>query len=278
MAKEVLIFNPFAGAAGDMILGALIDLGVPLEYLKKELKKVNFSGYEIIESNVTRRSLAAKRIEVKLDKQIQSTTPPSGHPSLKSRGNVHSHSKESYTHDHHIHEGYRTWKEIRLKIKGSRLRISVKTRVLKAFELLAKAEGEAHGVPVEEVHFHEVGATDSLVDMIGTCIAVDYLKPDKIVSTPVSIGSGGFVVCSHGKMPVPVPATLAVLRGIPVRPQPVEMELCTPTGAALLASLSDSFQEMPKDIKIIRTGTGAGAREGAGELPGIFRAILAEEI
>jgi len=246
-----------------MILGALIDCGIPLQHVIGELEKINFSGYKIAESMTTRKSLSARRIEITLKEP-------------KNKVSVHSHKNHSYKSDHHTHEGFRTWKEVRELLKDSRLPDSTKEKSLRAFELLAEAEAKAHGVARADVHFHEVGATDSLVDMIGTCIAVDFLQPDKIISTPVAVGSGGFVDCSHGRMPVPTPATLNILSGKPIRPQPVEMELCTPTGAALLVGLAESFEDLPKDIRILKTGLGAGSREGAGDLPGVFRAILAE--
>lgn len=228
-----------------MNLGVMIDLGVAENFLLRELRKLNIGEYEIKITRDKRKGITGTRVEVITNDEI----PGEGHAS-----------------------GERTYKDIVQIIKTSNLSEKVKDVSLNIFGRLAEAEGKIHGHKADDVHFHEVGAVDSIVDIVGAAICLDYLKPDRIVSSPVELG-GGFVRCAHGILPVPAPATTEILRGIPVKSGAVPFESTTPTGAAILAATVDAFTEelsfTPQNI-----GYGIGHRDT--EIPNVLRAYLGE--
>ncbi len=260
---KILYYDCFAGISGDMNLCALIDLGVDEEYLKTELAKLKLEGYELNIKKDIRKGISGTRVEVKLMHEHNHT-----HNHHKNQGN-HAHAVESHHHGQHTH---RTFRDIKKIIDNSGLSAEVKSLSKKIFEKLAHAEAKIHEVGVDDVHFHEVGAVDSIVDIIGAAICIDALKPDLIMSSPVELGSG-FVQCAHGTYPVPAPATAEILQQIPVSKGNVAFEATTPTGAAIIATCVTRFSNS-YDFRLIKTGYGIGSRDG--DIPNVLRVILAE--
>ncbi|HUN55237.1 MAG TPA: nickel pincer cofactor biosynthesis protein LarC [Smithella sp.] len=238
---KILYYDCFSGISGDMNLGAMVDLGVPLDYLTGELKKIDIGSYEIIMQPDKRKGIAGTRIKVAIPQDIPS-------------------------HQH------RTFHDISGLIQKSSVSENVKTISLKIFEKLARAEAHVHNHAIEDVRFHEVGAVDSIVDIVGAAICFDYFKADRIISSPVQVG-GGFVKCAHGTLPVPAPATAEILKGIPVKSGLVPFETATPTGAAILAAMADTFTE---NIKIIAGKIGYGIGQRDTEVPNILRVYLGD--
>jgi uncharacterized protein (TIGR00299 family) protein len=237
----LLYLDLFSGISGDMTLGALIDLGVPVAWLEQQLKPV-LSGFSLRSEIVFRHHLRAVNLFV----EVQDTAAA------------------------------RTYTDIRAIICQSDLPEPVKKNSLAAFERIARAESTIHGKPIETVHFHEIGGIDSLVDIIGSFLGVEYLGVKSVVASKVPLGSG-FVDCAHGRIPVPVPATLAILEGIPVTGSDATTEIVTPTGAAIVATLAESFGPLP-ELKIARIGYGAGKRETHSRLPNLVRMVLGEAL
>lgn len=237
---KILYYDCFSGISGDMNLGAMIDLGVPPSHLLAELKKLDVPSCEISVQRDQRRGITGTRVEVVL--------PGDADP------------------DH------RSYKHIVTLIEKSGLSGSVKEISVKIFEKLARAEAKVHGCNIEDVHFHEIGAVDSLVDIVGAALCLEYLKADRVLSSPVQVG-GGFVKCLHGVLPVPAPATAEVLTGIPVKSGGVPFETTTPTGAAILAVTVDRFTETVNFIPE-KIGYGIGQRDT--DVPNVLRVFLGE--
>ena len=237
---NILYFDCFAGISGDMTLGARIDLGVPLQYLVEELGCLKVAGYGLRAPRVQRSGITARQAQVKV------------------RG-----------HEHH----HRTFKDIEKIIAASRLNPRVKERSITVFRLIAEAEARVHNEKIDAVHFHEVGAIDSIVDIAGCMIGFEYLAIERFAASAVPTG-GGFVQCRHGLLPVPAPATVLLLKGVPVYDPGIQAELVTPTGAAILAGLCESFGPLPP-MTVRKTGYGAGSRELSG-IPNMLRLILGD--
>ncbi len=228
----------FSGISGDMALGAMVDLGVPVDYLKEHLSGM-LDGFDLKAEKVLNHHLSATDIEVAVDD--------------------HSSVSRNYT-------------DIREMIEKAVLPEKVKQNSLTAFEKIGMAESGIHGKNIETIHFHEVGGIDSIVDIVGTFLAVDYLGITKVFASSIPLGSGT-VKCSHGTIPVPVPATLSILKGIPVRSSDAQTEIVTPTGAAIITTLAESFGPMP-DMIIDKTGYGSGKRDTGSSLPNLLRVCL----
>ncbi|MEN6487464.1 MAG: nickel pincer cofactor biosynthesis protein LarC [Smithella sp.] len=243
---KILYYDCFAGISGDMNLGAMIDLGVAPDYLLGELKKLDIGEYDVKITRDKRKGITGTRVEV-----VENSGVSAGH-------------------GHHC--GERTFKDIVNIISKSALSSKVKSISLNIFERIAGAEGKIHGCKTDDVHFHEVGAVDSIVDIVGAAVCLAYLQPERIVSSPVELG-GGFVRCNHGILPVPAPATVEILQGIPVKSGAVPFETTTPTGAAILAATVDAFTEKlcftPQKI-----GYGIGHRDT--DIPNVLRVYLGD--
>ena len=248
----ILYYDCFAGISGDMHLGALLDLGVEEKWLKNELAKLPLEGYELVIQKDIRKGISGTRVDV--------LTGSGAHHDHEGHHHKHAHKKEG-------HDAHRTYGEIKQLIGDSSLRDDIKQLSIKIFEKVAVAEAKIHNKAVDDVHFHEVGAVDSIVDIVGAAICIRALAPDKIMASTVELG-GGSVVCAHGIYPVPAPATAEILTGIPVRKGTVDFEATTPTGAAILASCVDQFTDA-FTLKINRTGYGIGHKDG--ELPNVLR-------
>ena len=256
---KTLYLDLFSGIAGDMFIGALIDLGVDEHKLESELRKLKLDGYHLHVSRQERQGIAGVKFDVHL-----------------ADAHDHDHSRRHHHHNHehrHGHNDSRDFAEIKKLIVRSKLSPWVKKKSVAAFWRVAEAEGKIHGVPPGKVHFHEVGAIDSIVDIVGACVALEVLKKPHVLASPIVEGTG-WVNCAHGRFPVPAPATLAILgaRGIGVTQCEEPHELVTPTGAALLAEFVESFEPM-SGLVAERIGFGLGTRENKTR-PNALRAVL----
>ena len=245
---KLIYLDCFAGISGDMFLGALLDLGVSEDALRAELSKLQLPGYQISSRRVVKQNISATKFDVIT---LEDSTPHRGVATT-----------------HHQHRGYA---EIIAMIEKSGLSEAVRERAERVFRRIGEAEAKIHGIPLEKVHFHEIGAVDSIVDVVGACIAVEALGVDEIQASPPRLGSG-FVETAHGRFPVPAPATLELLKGIPVQSSSDPVELVTPTGAALLAEFCTKFGPMPA-MSIEKIGYGAGSRD-LEKAPNVLRAVL----
>ncbi len=235
---KIAYFDCSAGISGDMILGALTDLGMDLKKCESELKKLNLPQVELKSNPVLKNSISALKVDV-------------------SPQNEHAH---------------RTYKDIVAVLKNSSLGKDIIDRSIKIFHKLALAEAKIHSKNVEEIHFHEIGAVDSIADIVGAVIGLNELKIEKIFCSKIHVGSG-FVKCQHGEIPLPAPATLEILKDIPLYSKGINSELTTPTGAAIIATVAESFGNMP-EMTLQKIGYGAGSRDL--EIPNILRVWLGE--
>lgn len=254
-----LYFDCFAGISGNMILGTLVDLGVPIDFLQQELNKLNISGYKLHIERVIKAGIQATYLDVQVDNY-------DGHDH-----HCHEHEHEhEHEHQHGMSDQYRHLPDILRIINQSQLNEKIKADSIAVFNRLAQAEAKVHGVTVEQVHFHEVGAVDTIIDIVGTMICLDYLQVEKIFSSTLNVGSG-FVKCSHGILPVPAPATAELLRNVPYYSKDVQKELVTPTGAALITYLADEFGSIPAGFISQQIGYGAGTWDL--DIPNVLRAF-----
>ena len=235
-------FDCFSGISGDMTLGALVDAGVAIEVLRAELEKLNLGGYEITAVKVIRSGISATKVHVCLDEKEQ----PSRHLA-----------------------------DIRTLIEASSLASSIKHKSIPIFEKLAEVEARIHGTTPDKVHFHEVGAMDAIVDIVGSVIGLELLGITTIIGSPVNVGSGT-IKTAHGTLPVPAPATAELLKGIPSYGSSIPFELTTPTGAVILSTQASSFGPMPQ-MSINRMAHGAGGKEIPGQ-PNVLRLIIGEPV
>lgn len=279
---KILYYDCFAGISGDMNLGAMLDLGIEADYLKNELSKLPVNGYTLQIKRDIRKGISGTRVNVMIDEQRLLMVDP---------GLVHNHEHE-HPHDHehfHDHEHSHTnlqahyqekkphhnsFAEIKQLILSSKLNDSIKDKSLAIFVRVAEAEAKIHNLPVGEVHFHEVGAVDSIVDIVGAAICLDKLEVDVVYCSTVELG-GGSVRCAHGIYPVPAPATAEIVKHMPVRKGTVNYEATTPTGAAILAACVNEFTDKA-EFSILRTGYGIGAKDG--EIPNVLRVFLCESV
>ena len=240
--KKILYYDCFSGISGDLNLGALVDVGVDKNYLIDELKKLNLKHYEVIFSTSGRKGIHGTKADVVIE--------------------------------HSSHHHHRNLNDIKKIILESSLSDNIKKSSLDIFFKIAEAEAKVHNKSIDEIHFHEVGAVDSIIDIVGAAICLDYLHVDKILASTVELG-GGFVDCAHGRLPVPAPATVEILKNIPVKSGAVPFETTTPTGAAILATVVNEFTDNT-NFKILKTGYGIGNRDT--DIPNVLRVYLAEPI
>jgi uncharacterized protein (TIGR00299 family) protein len=238
---NIVYFDCVAGAAGDMILGSLVALGAPIAELDRRLRALPLDGFELAESRVERHGFEALQLRVT-------------------------------AHDTKKHRHY---PDIVRMLEGGRLPERVLRRASATFALLGRAEAAAHGVPIEKVHFHEVGAIDAIVDIVGTAWALELLDVERCHASAIPQGRG-FVRAAHGVLPVPAPATMRILEGVPVRMTEIEAELTTPTGAALLKSLCETIGD-PVGIRPRRIGVATGTLD-LRERPNVIRAMLGDPL
>ncbi len=238
---KILYVDATAGAAGDMILGALVDLGVPLAHLRRMLATLPLDGWRIASRKVVRAGVTARKVDVRVPRK----------------------------------EPARRWREIRRVIRGGKLPGEISDRALAIFRRLMEAESEVHGHPFEKTHLHEAGATDAIIDVVGVCVGIAWLQADRVVVSTMTTGFGT-VECQHGVYPVPAPATALLVRGHPVAGGDLEMERLTPTGAAILTTLADDWGPLPP-MQPSAVGYGAGNRELEGH-PNLLRLTVGESL
>lgn len=282
--KKALYFDCASGISGDMSVAALLDLGADKNMLLDTLASLNLSGYSIEISEVEKSGIAACDFNVLLDKKHENHDHDMEylHGSEKSYTGHYEHSHEvnhehhhGHTHSHEHPYEHRGMKEITEIIQKSEMTVRAKKMAMRVFDILAQAESKAHGVPVEEVHFHEVGAVDSIVDIAAIAICMDNLDISNVI-VPVLYEGTGFIRCQHGQIPVPVPAVthIAETHKLKLKITDIQGELVTPTGAAVVAAFRTS-DRLPEDFTMLKTGIGAGKRQY--RCPGILRAMLIRE-
>jgi len=246
--NKILYFDCFAGISGDMTVGALLDLGADEKELMRSLDMLHLHGYRIEIKKALKNGISGTDFNVIIEEE-------------------HSHHSH---HDHHHHS--RNFSDISGLINSSPLDSFVKELSLKIFREIAEAESKIHAKSIDEVHFHEVGAIDSIVDIVAAAVCLNMLKPDKIISSPLNLGEGT-VECAHGVFPVPAPATAEILKGIPVYSSGIKKEMTTPTGAAIIKCIAEDFSSFPA-MKIASTGYGLGKRNL--EVPNVLRLVMGE--
>ncbi len=238
---KIAYFDCFSGASGDMIIGSLLDAGLPLELLRRELSKLSLSHYEIGVRKAIKRGLAGSQVIINID--------------------------ERHHHDHHRH-----LYDIISIVKNSDLAESAKEQIIKIFSRLAEAEAKVHQTAVDKIHFHEVGAMDAIIDVTGAVIGLEALGIERVYCSPLHLGSGT-IECAHGVLPVPAPATAELIKDKPVYSTGVKGELLTPTGAAILTTLAYEFGPMPA---IIPQKLGYGVGTSDPQIPNLLRVIIGD--
>jgi uncharacterized protein (TIGR00299 family) protein len=231
----------FSGVSGDMFLGALLDAGLDLDHLLAELGKLDLKKCSIECFKEKDQGISATRLQIESGKS----------------------------------ETIRAWKDIRNLIEQSRLHDTIKEKSVRVFGCLAEAEAKIHECPVDEVHFHEVGGLDSIIDIIGSVIGLEFLGIERLVTSPLPMPRG-WVRCDHGLLPLPPPAVCEILKNVPVYGSNIDQELVTPTGAALVKSLSSDFGDFPA-MRIMQIGYGAGSRKLSDKIPNLFRLVIGQE-
>jgi pyridinium-3,5-bisthiocarboxylic acid mononucleotide nickel chelatase len=291
---RTLYFDCFSGISGDMVIGALIDAGADPVQMEEELKKLNMDEeYNLSWGKVVKNGITSTKFDVILTSKSDQTYEHShSHEHEHSHGHSHSHEHEhshghSHSHGHeqslghehnhshvpHSHHGSRTYKQIVEAINEANFNESVANMSLAIFKKIGEAEGHIHGLPLEKVHFHEVGAVDSIIDIIGAAILIDQLGIESVQSSAIPTGSGHIHI-DHGIYPVPAPATLEILKGVPIASNDIRSELATPTGAAIAAVLAGNFGSLPP-MTVESIGYGAGTKTFENH-PNVLRVIIGE--
>ena len=301
---KTLYLDIFSGISGDMFIGALIDLGVDAHRLEHELEKLGLEGYHLHAARGQKANIDGVKFNVHLNHShghghehghddshehehehthaggvthTHGHSHEHGHEHGHSHDDKHEHEDHGHEHEHgeHEHEHSRNFAQIKELIRASALSDWVKQKSVAVFHRIAVAEGKIHGLPPEQVHFHEVGAVDSIVDIVGGCIALEMLGKPRVLAGPVVEGVG-WIDCAHGRFPIPAPATLQILgaRGVGVTQCEEPQELVTPTGAAMLAEFAESFAPM-QGLVAEKVGFGLGTRDNKTR-PNVLRAILGE--
>ncbi|MEN8136667.1 MAG: nickel pincer cofactor biosynthesis protein LarC [Thermodesulfobacteriota bacterium] len=238
MTAKTIYLDCFAGISGDMAVGALLNCGVPTEILHQGLARLDLDGYKIQVAPAASNVISANTFRVEVEQN----------PS------------------------HRHWADIRQMLNKSRLKVAVKDMALAIFTTLAEAEAKVHNSEVDQVHFHEVGAVDSIIDIVGFAICLDHLGVKRVISSPLPMGSG-LVSCAHGLLPLPAPAVCEILAGVPVYGAELQQELVTPTGAAIVKTVADSFGPFPS-MTIARVGYGQGSHVLSDQRPNLLRVVL----
>ena len=271
---KILYFDCFSGISGDMTMGALLDAGGDAEALKRDLAKLNLGdAFHLHIQKKLKNGVMSTHVDVATDHVHGDHEHDHDHE--HEHHHDHDHDEHDHDHDHehdhehdhdhdhdhgHTHEHvHRGLSDVTAVIEQSGLEPEVKETAKKIFRTLAEAEAKMHGTTVDEVHFHEVGSIDAIVDVCGAAILLHQLKPDRIVCSKINVGTG-YVQCAHGLFPVPAPAVAEILRGEPYFMGPGRGELCTPTGAAIVKTMADEFGRMPV-MEVESVGYGAGVRE-----------------
>ncbi|OIK09027.1 hypothetical protein BIV60_25035 [Bacillus sp. MUM 116] len=290
---KTLYFDCFSGISGDMVIGSLIDAGADPNQLIEELKKLQIEDeYKLQWKKIVKNGITSTKFDVKLvNNSIEGRHDLHHHAHKHDHGHSHEHEhnhdhhhehEHAHDHDHHHnhehghhhhHHDHRSYQDIVELIKSAGFSQQVEETALKIFKRIGEAEGLIHGIPLEKVHFHEVGAVDSIIDIIGAAILVHQLAINVIKSSPIPVGAGRIHI-DHGIYPVPAPATLEILKGVPIEQSNIRAELTTPTGAAIVAVLAEEFCSHPS-MKVQAIGYGAGTKTFA-DHPNVLRVIIGE--
>lgn len=274
---KILYLDCFSGIAGDMTLAALIDLGADLSYIVDHLKQLPIDDFEMSVVPVIKQGISAKNLHLHIgDHHHHDHSHEHNHDHHHSHDHDHTHDDHDHHHHHdddHHHE-HRRASDILKMIEDSTLPDRVKQRSMAIFQVIAEAEGKIHGIDPNEVHFHEVGAMDSIIDTIGVCLALENLEIDQIYASPVATGQG-YAKMAHGLYPIPAPATFELLKGIPLAELNARGELTTPTGAGILKALVQEFKSIIPSMTVERMGYGAGTKDF--DHPNVLRALLLQE-
>jgi uncharacterized protein (TIGR00299 family) protein len=270
---KIAYFDCFSGISGDMILGALVDAGLDFDALCTELKKLPLEGFRLERRTVKKHEIAGTKIDVILETK-------EGHEVIEGPGDdSHSHGDAHELHHHHDqipdgdHGPARHLKDLVTVIEEGDLDASIKHRAITIFDHLATAESKMHGMAKDEVHLHEVSGIDAIVDITGACIGLHLLGIDTVYASALPLGNG-FVRCAHGRMPVPAPGALELMRNVPVYQTDARGEMVTPTGAAFLKATVISFGPMPR-MTLKQIGYGAGTKDFP-EHPNLLRVCIGE--
>ena len=303
---KTLYFDCSAGISGDMTLGALLDLGIDKEKFVGEMSKLNVDGYDIVFGRAVKNGIGANKVDVMINVEGYDEE---GHPIEHDHDHDHHHGYDhghdhhhdhdhehdhdhdhdhhhehehhhdhdhdhDHDHGHHNHHEHRNLGDVFEIIDKSGINENAKELAKKIFMRVAKAEAKVHNEPLDKVHFHEVGAIDSIVDIIGTAVCIDMLKPDRIFASVVNDGHG-FIMCQHGQIPVPVPATAQIFAesGVVSKQVDIDTELVTPTGAAIIAELAESYGAMSA-MNVDKVGYGAGKKDL--RIPNVLRVFMGE--
>ncbi len=281
---KAIYLDCFAGISGNMLLGAFLQAGLPEAHLVGELKKVlPPDEFSVEVTDVSKNGVRAKYVRVLVHgepAEFHAAVPTPHehchehhHDHDHNHDHEHAHCPHHAEHHHEHHHAHRTMAIIREMIDKSSLGENVKEKSIAIFERLAEAEGKVHGLSADEVHFHEVGATDSIADIVGTAIALDYFGVEKIFVSKINTGSG-FIECAHGTMMVPAPATAELLQGFPFYHAADEKEMTTPTGAAVIRALAEFAENLPGDFQPEKIAYGAGTWDLS--IPNVLRMYLGE--
>lgn len=282
---RTLYLDCFSGISGDMFTGALIDAGGDSTLLEEELQKLNISEeYKLSWRKVVKNGISSTKFDVELSETADHKYADGHQHNHKHEDVDHNHEHEhsdhhhkhehSDHHEHSHHHSHRAYQDIVKLIDGSQLSQEVKETSLNIFRKIGEAEGLIHGISLEKVHFHEVGAVDSIIDIVGASILINKLEIRKIKSSPVCVGAGK-VHIDHGIYPIPAPATLEILKGVPLQQSNIKSELTTPTGAAIVSVLSEEFCTVPS-MTVQAVGYGAGTKDFE-KHPNVLRVIIGEE-
>jgi uncharacterized protein (TIGR00299 family) protein len=293
---KILYFDCFAGAAGDMILGALLDAGLPFDELQHALGSLALEGWKVTRERVLRGGIQATKFRV-IDTSAGGSHPHDqshAHGHTHAHDHAHTHTQGDHERRHHHHrehehvEGtasavpgqahshaHRTVKEIKAAIDRSNLSADGKSKAKALFDRLAEAEASIHGMSVDEVHLHEVGEIDSIIDVVGAVFALEWFNADRIVVSPMNVG-GGMIKSAHGVFPVPAPATVRLLGDAPIYSSGIKTELLTPTGALILTGYAEGYGPVPA-MRVTQVGYGAGDRDLAGT-PNVLRVLMGEPV
>ena len=289
---RVLFLDCFSGISGDMTVGALCDLGIKPSAFEWELSKLEIGDFHMHFERAKRQQIEGVKFGIHAGAththdqdeepdehgQVHAHAHEHEHTHDHDHGHDHSHShgEEEHDHDHHHHDDHehgRSYAEIRALIEASDLSDFVKKHALGIFHRVAVAEAKIHGATVESIGFHEVGALDSIADIVLACVGIEELGVEKVFCGPLADGRG-WIDCAHGRFPIPAPATLEILSGIPVGQIDEPYEFITPTGAAIAAEFAAGFGPMPR-LKVEKIGYGLGSRDLASR-PNVLRAVLGE--
>jgi pyridinium-3,5-bisthiocarboxylic acid mononucleotide nickel chelatase len=280
--SRIAYIDCFSGASGDMFLGALLDLGLPIDGLRAALGSLAIEYGTVSADRVLRAGVSATKFLVQESPVAEVATGGHRHSHGEGRHAHHHHHDHSHEHDHHhhaahVHEpqhgSHHSLKVIAGFIERSALTREGKDRAIHLFRRLGEAEAAIHHMSIDEIHLHEVGALDSIIDIVGVVYGMEWLGADRVVASPLNVGSGT-VNCAHGTFPVPAPATARLLKGVPVYAGPVAAEMVTPTGAVLVTDYADSFDRLPM-MRVESIGYGAGDRDFAAN-PNVLRLMVGE--